>query len=223
MFDELSIWEIGFTVTVIPLERRDTSSVPEICLPGPLFSSQRKEFTSIAKWDREVCRRHANTRMDDVWARKVIRFWSTYWAPFCGSPGCGVRNKQEYFFSAQWRGRGSQNHSSRCCPHQCRRNSVFLDTGDPEMSGGSPSEHLIYLFQRVIIEHYERRHMVQKGTNFFLLENNYGALLITEGEEFVHESAGFHHSCRFIENVVRAFLNYDYMRQTQGPVSPATL
>lgn len=111
-----------------------------------IFSSQGKEFTSIAKWDREVCRRHANTMMDDAWARKVIRFWSMSWAPFYGSPGCGARNKQEYFFSAQWRERRCQDHSTRCCPHQCRRNSIFLDTRGAEMSGGSPSELLICVF-----------------------------------------------------------------------------
>lgn len=130
------------------------------------FSSQRKEF--IAKWDREVFRRHAKTMMDDVWERKEIRFCYTYWAPFCGSPGCGARNKEAYFFSAQWRGRGSQNHSGRCCPHPCRRNSIFLDTWGPEMTGSSPSELLIYLFQTIILKHCESRHLVQKGTNFSL-------------------------------------------------------
>lgn len=44
MFDELSIWEIGFTVTVIPLERKDTSSGPEICLPGPFFPHKERNL-----------------------------------------------------------------------------------------------------------------------------------------------------------------------------------
>lgn len=90
------------------------------------FSSQRKEF--IAKWDREVFRSHAKN-LDDVWERKEIRFCYTYWAPFCGSPGCGARNKQEYFFSAQWRGRGNQNHSSRCCPIRAGETAFSLIPG----------------------------------------------------------------------------------------------